>query len=1514
MMIFSTSLFDQRNSSDFCANRKVTIKTKYFRFITEISQFLKCNPFNGIKLFYQCSIHKFNAIKVLAILILLLPLAINAQDVPTTNQDTLTGKYNQIQSGISFYPDLTSNTFTVNVPTCSGGTTPTIAYAYLNWQGRFRDQTTDPVPVFDQNLNVQINSSAVTDIAASFFPIGTGIDGSTTRYHFTGFTDVTAFVQANINAGLNTISITDFERPDNGNGTNYNQNFGVGLTIIYECPEFPVSTITVGAGADFFYCRAPEETIGGHSELTVFSFPAKTTDISGFLKGIFGGQANTSSPYRGGNICYLIGSGTPPMTTDDPPNPVVIDDPNAICTTNPTWVSALGTEWDTLNVPITIPAGSTYIAIQANSVDNPAGANCGSLYTSTFSLQVLGELFEEPCVEPSVSAVAISPTCAGNGSDGIVRLNSVTDGLSYEVNEGDTNDGTGTRTTLSAAMFPLDVLTGQTDPTGSRDYTIRVYSEDVGGDATCFTDVIVSMQERNCAMDLALEKTLISPTTAVLETNIVTYQIEVFNQGQSHVDSLVISDYINTGYDPSSIAAPWTVIGNIATLELSASDPMMPIAPGTSATFTISMTVTEGANLANLINHAEISYAEDDAGNSGDDDIDSTPNTDPTDDPGADANSAGTMADGAINGDGTGMVDDGVAGTDEDDADPAFPMVFDLANTKTVNAASIAAAGGTFEQDEDIVFEVNVYNQGNVDAENIVVTDTFPCGLMYDASANAATGWILSGTGGSSTFTVASLAAGADTTILITFMVNPSALAIECMVSGVLGEDGTNQDPFQNYSYITSAEVGGVTLTEDIDSEFDTFTPEEQATNTNQEGDNDTSSTGNGSVGDGSGSEDDSDPANVNVFDLALAKIIAPLELPYNVGDPVTFEICVTSQGNIPSDSVNIIDYIPEGLEYNIASDALGWTGSVGMSTASYTWESSDIPGGKLDFGDQICTDIVLTILAGQTDFVNSSEITSATTIVDDGMGGMTTSLVMSDNDSDFDSIPGDEGGGAEETESDAMTSDVTDPAILGDGSGMPGDETAATDDDSADPALVPIVDFALRKTLALDNTTPYVIGDTVTFLIEVINQGNVGGANITINDYIPANLGFADNATNANWTGVSAGQSDVTAMMMMVGPLEAGDIDSSYIDLIILAGGLNNEDYTNHAEIGSVFAAPAAPSGIAAGANITGFDVDSTPDANDTNDDGADASSADNPETPNAADDYVEGNGLDAGGAPDDGVQATDEDDADPALVAFHDVALTKTKPVGLGPVDVGDVVTFTITIHNQGSSPVDSISIIDYIPEGYTFAPNNNWTASGANAVLTATVTNGLIPLAGIVPGSTQVYPIELTISPLATLDNLENVAEITGSRDFNDLTQDDDGDSVADTILGNDPGGAVGTDSDDVVDGDGTGSVDDEVAATDEDDSDPEGVLLSLYSIGNQVWNDVNNNGLIDGDEMGIEGVEVVLHYYNPVTMTCEIIETLTTDADGLYLFDTLTAGDYVVEISATNFDAGGPLEDF
>ena len=71
----------------------------------------------------------------------------------------------------------------------------------------------------------------------------------------------------------------------------------------------------------------------------------------------------------------------------------------------------------------------------------------------------------------------------------------------------------------------------------------------------------------------------------------------------------------------------------------------------------------------------------------------------------------------------------------------------------------------------------------------------------------------------------------------------------------------------------------------------------------------------------------------------------------------------------------------------------------------------------------------------------------------------------------------------------------------------------------------------------------------------------------------------------------------------------------------------------------------------------------------------------------------------------------------------------------------------------------------------------------------------------------------------------------------------------------------------------------------------------VFDSKATVGDRVWNDLNNNGIQDAGEPGLAGVIVTLYAANGTT----VIATTTTDALGNYLFTNLDAGSYVVGFS-------------
>ena len=75
----------------------------------------------------------------------------------------------------------------------------------------------------------------------------------------------------------------------------------------------------------------------------------------------------------------------------------------------------------------------------------------------------------------------------------------------------------------------------------------------------------------------------------------------------------------------------------------------------------------------------------------------------------------------------------------------------------------------------------------------------------------------------------------------------------------------------------------------------------------------------------------------------------------------------------------------------------------------------------------------------------------------------------------------------------------------------------------------------------------------------------------------------------------------------------------------------------------------------------------------------------------------------------------------------------------------------------------------------------------------------------------------------------------------------------------------------------------------------------------SLGNRVWFDANFNGLLDGAEAGVDGVQVNL--LNAAGDT--VLATTYTQDGGYYLFDRLTPGTYIVEIAPGNFSSSGPL---
>ena len=321
--------------------------------------------------------------------------------------------------------------------------------------------------------------------------------------------------------------------------------------------------------------------------------------------------------------------------------------------------------------------------------------------------------------------------------------------------------------------------------------------------------------------------------------------------------------------------------------------PIASLAAGSSTTVNITLTVDANFQGSSLTNNAEISSADDDTDdtNTPPTDVDSTPNTDPTDD--------------TVGGD---NVIDGTNG-DEDDHDPAtvnVGQVFDLALIKTTTATTVSAG-------DDVLFTLEVFNQGTLDAYNITLTDYIPSGMSLNDAA-----WTdnLDGTA-TLTSPIASLAAGTSTTVDITLTVDAS---------------------FQGTSLTNNAEISSA----DDDTD-DTNTPPTDVDSTPNTDPTDDVMGADNVVDGTNGDEDDHDPATVNVgqtFDLALIKTTTATTV--SAGDDVLFTLEVFNQGTLDAYNITLTDYIPTGMTLNDAAwtDNLDGTATLDLTDCEFSSRS----------------------------------------------------------------------------------------------------------------------------------------------------------------------------------------------------------------------------------------------------------------------------------------------------------------------------------------------------------------------------------------------------------------------------------------------------------------------------------------------------------------------------------------------------------------------------------------------
>jgi len=373
---------------------------------------------------------------------------------------------------------------------------------------------------------------------------------------------------------------------------------------------------------------------------------------------------------------------------------------------------------------------------------------------------------------------------------------------------------------------------------------------------------------------------LINKTTQINPVKLgelVTFELSVFNQGNTPIGCFDLLDYIPSGFEFVAGENPgWTLNGSTAKF----TDTRV-LEVGATRIISIKLKVIS-SQYSELVNVAEIGRLKD-VNKSDISDWDSTPDSNPINDKGG---VLGSATDNMIDGDGI---------IDEDDQDPASVDVFDLAlilTTAKVTPVKI---------NEDVTFKITLCNQGNIVASNVVLIDYVPAGMELSSFDN--NGWILQ---------------NGKLLNTINAQINPG----QCIEKNIILriKESANSTNITNRAEVVTAQnsVGSDMSNVDVDSNPD-------VNSTNDAGGVVGTLTDNVLDGNGILDEDDADPETVRIADLALRKRLVAGNVLRYLGS-VNFEIEVFNQGNISLKNINIIDYLPKGFSLNPSAVNLGWT------------------------------------------------------------------------------------------------------------------------------------------------------------------------------------------------------------------------------------------------------------------------------------------------------------------------------------------------------------------------------------------------------------------------------------------------------------------------------------------------------------------------------------------------------------------------------------------------------------
>jgi uncharacterized repeat protein (TIGR01451 family) len=609
---------------------------------------------------------------------------------------------------------------------------------------------------------------------------------------------------------------------------------------------------------------------------------------------------------------------------------------------------------------------------------------------------------------------------------------------------------------------------------------------------------------------------------------------------------------------------------------------------------------------------------------------------------------------------------------------PVYSQQFDIALTKTTVTNSPVKYGTM------IPFNLTIYNQGTDTLMNVEVIDHFGGGYEFQNTLNPEWNEHPTIVNAVNTVFMEKIPPGENRIITLNLITGP----------GSQREDWINTAEVVDFTdrFGVSQEAADMDSTGDEDPDNDAGGLPGSAA------DNEINGSGTGSANDGVAAtdEDDHDRDTIQIFDLALTKVLDPIT-GYKYGDTLVFTTTVYNQGNIGTRLTRVRDIIPEGYINPIAENvAAGWSNN--EDNPIFTFD--EIPPFT-----QVEVDLKLILNTTQVDgdaWINYAEVISS---FSDNNGSVGT-LLSSNADADSQMASNSDG------ERSVGQGDPDDNNI-GNTSVNPGDE------DDHDPAEPEIFDLALIKERATALSS-FNYGTPIDYSFTVVNQGNIAATDIIVLDSLPCGAMF-DQDLNPNWTYDPATR---IATYMIDGPLEplaAGSTDHLFMDTLtlIVVGCFEDQSsaWTNYMEISQA-------------TNIDGIqteEIDGVFDSNFKNDPGGiPMTSTDNSLT---------------------GVGIIDEDNHDVELLQVYDLALKK-ELLTAGPFTEGQDVDFRIRVYNQGNVVIQDLVVEDFVPEGFGFDLDDNaafgWTTS----------------YAATVGGSSQVFPDTLNVMEDLFLETEDSV----------------------------------------------------------------------------------------------------------------------------------------------------------